>query len=1583
MAATVPEGVVANGISAEDPEPPCSNGMGGCKTDIDDLKSKTESLVNGLSENPVSNGFHTDTPEVKNDSEANVNSDDKMELNSPIAEVTPDSGADTGNVESKDEKDGKDNKDEKEENPSRDSTPLSDVSSLTPGVSRSGTPISSQDKTEDIKIVDVKTEDVKTEQSLPVLAQEKVMRSSEERSMDSTDSGTSNKSSSSVFKNKTTPKARKSGPPAKNILPSALAIKSSSSSGENVKLNLPQFNNAITVDSKFLEKISKISSVKHDIKHEKTHTVLPIAKDNVENGGVEQKMKKSRASLPINSQPKVKGEVSEKTDDTLSDSSLLEKDAFGKVKKRSKKRRKMGAYKLPSEIKKKFGPKKKDGDTNSLKDEKEEDDSKVHVKSEEKTSHVQMSKKISSRQVSSPENGPRRSAWDMMKSPRVTPKGKNTLGSTRQKLTPNSDKSKAQTSLDSFLNRCDQKSSQIETQNKDISLGGSKDRRLGLRKRKKEDDLNDEDDDEGVKDKKESDTYAGNRKKRKEETITIVTASPSMAAPVGYQSLLTPQKAGSLIAPVFNTSALHFIATSNAITSSSPKAATTVVSSTLLPQNFTNIVPNINAPTSVSPGSTSVRLPFTKANFVTTGHAPLLLVPVNTSGQVVNAVPISTSLGVMTSTIPGQGSPGQKIILSVPDPKSNPPNKLGGSPPRYILMQNVASSFVPRSTLALGTPVRPQLLSSPSVVPLNKSATSSSSAARPNFMYSNQSFGEKPSVINNLSNKLDAVNKKDLESMDDDRSVSPSPSSLSYPVTPPKTPEDGSEDSMSVSSAPPGPIPPDKDVIPLCCCKINGACFKKLGSSVTYCQALDSVDGKVMGCCNKVTNSQLVRPGVKIPFMAICEAHRKRLKLHQCCPGCGHFCTQGAFAQCRKVPEGSSGVKCPVHHFHKQCQVLRNGRYFCPHCGEESEQFEVTLQLDEPRNMTNFEDKYNKPQVSRAKMGFHSNTYKNFTKGDKDPSEEEVTATHKAQDKTISTGGLPMGPDKTALENVLLSFSEERPRLKKLPKFLYHPAYEGDLDKFMAMIAEGFDINEKIEDFENQTPLHAACISGSLPIVHVLVQMGSYIHATDKELKTPLMYAAENNHLSIVKYLMKCKANIKQRAEDGMTVLHYAAKAGYVDVLMTLLESDDADVNMQDDGGWTPIIWASEHRIVPAVKFLIKHGADPNMKDKEENTSLHWAAYSGSVDIAEMFLNAGCDLETPNEHGDRPLHIAARQDHYECVVLFLARGADVDAKNKENDTPIECCIDENSQSALALKVNKQLKGFAAARLGRTERLIDRDVSRGRENIPMAVINGVDDDLVPTDFQYITENVETTNLNINRTISSLQSCRCSDDCSSMYCVCGRNSVKCWYDKNYHLLPDFNMTEPPLIFECNKGCRCWSTCNNRVVQNGITCRLQLVKTEGRGWGVKTLLDIPKGIFICEYIGELISDSEADGREDDSYLFDLDNRDGDTYCIDARRYGNISRFINHLCEPNIIPVKVFVDHQDLRFPRICFFSSREIKADEELGFDYGEKFWIIKWKQFTCACNSPKCKYSKDTIQKTLQEYRQRHEEDEPID
>lgn len=58
------------------------------------------------------------------------------------------------------------------------------------------------------------------------------------------------------------------------------------------------------------------------------------------------------------------------------------------------------------------------------------------------------------------------------------------------------------------------------------------------------------------------------------------------------------------------------------------------------------------------------------------------------------------------------------------------------------------------------------------------------------------------------------------------------------------------------------------------------------------------------------------------------------------------------------------------------------------------------------------------------------------------------------------------------------------------------------------------------------------------------------------------------------------------------------------------------------------------------------------------------------------------------------------------------------------------------------------------------------------------------------------------------------------------------------------------------------------------------------------------------------------------------------GDAHCIDARLFGNIGRFINHLCEPNLLAVRVFTMHQDLRFPRIAFFSSRSIRAGDQIG-------------------------------------------------
>ncbi|XP_025915509.1 histone-lysine N-methyltransferase EHMT1 isoform X7 [Apteryx rowi] len=671
---------------------------------------------------------------------------------------------------------------------------------------------------------------------------------------------------------------------------------------------------------------------------------------------------------------------------------------------------------------------------------------------------------------------------------------------------------------------------------------------------------------------------------------------------------------------------------------------------------------------------------------------------------------------------------------------------------------------------------------------------------------------------------------------------------------------------------------------------------------------------------------------------------------------------EGTFMECQ--PESSIS-----HRFHKNCASQVNDMSYCPHCGEEaSKAKEVTIAKADTTSTVSLTYEQQKPAAveGRADTTTGSGTGTRLSEEDKpESSAAEVFDMAGSSVFPKPTTSLTQGPVKETLESALIALDSEKPKkLRFHPKQLYFSARQGELQKVLLMLVDGIDPNFKMEHQSKRTPLHAAAESGHVDICHMLIQAGANIDTCSEDQRTPLMEAAENNHLETVKYLIKAGALVDPKDAEGSTCLHLAAKKGHYDVVQYLLSNGQMDVNCQDDGGWTPMIWATEYKHIELVKLLLAKGSDINIRDNEENICLHWAAFSGCVDIAEILLAAKCDLHAVNIHGDSPLHIAARENRYECVVLFLSRGSDVTLKNKEGETPLQCSS-LNSQVWVALQMNKTLKESSTEKPAQIEKVVSRDIARGYERIPIPCVNSVDSEPCPSNYKYVSQNCVTSPMDIDRNITHLQYCVCIDDCSSSNCMCGQLSMRCWYDKDGRLLPEFNMAEPPLIFECNHACSCWRTCRNRVVQNGLRTRLQLYRTQKMGWGVRTMQDIPLGTFVCEYVGELISDSEADVREEDSYLFDLDNKDGEVYCIDARFYGNISRFINHLCEPNLIPVRVFMSHQDLRFPRIAFFSTRHIEAGEEIGFDYGDRFWDIKGKYFSCQCGSPKCKHSSSAL------------------
>ena len=116
------------------------------------------------------------------------------------------------------------------------------------------------------------------------------------------------------------------------------------------------------------------------------------------------------------------------------------------------------------------------------------------------------------------------------------------------------------------------------------------------------------------------------------------------------------------------------------------------------------------------------------------------------------------------------------------------------------------------------------------------------------------------------------------------------------------------------------------------------------------------------------------------------------------------------------------------------------------------------------------------------------------------------------------------------------------------------------------------------------------------------------------------------------------------------------------------------------------------------------------------------------------------------------------------------------------------------------------------------------------------------------------------------------------------------------------------------------------------------------------------IPPGEFVIEYVGELISTEESESREQlyeekgitAFYTWQLSK----DIIIDATSFRNASAFVNHQCsDNNLVPRKIYV-HNSL--PRLGFFSTKEIKTDDELTLEYWKGSGKVKKSRFMkCLC------------------------------
>ncbi|KXG30647.1 histone-lysine N-methyltransferase SUVR4 [Sorghum bicolor] len=322
-----------------------------------------------------------------------------------------------------------------------------------------------------------------------------------------------------------------------------------------------------------------------------------------------------------------------------------------------------------------------------------------------------------------------------------------------------------------------------------------------------------------------------------------------------------------------------------------------------------------------------------------------------------------------------------------------------------------------------------------------------------------------------------------------------------------------------------------------------------------------------------------------------------------------------------------------------------------------------------------------------------------------------------------------------------------------------------------------------------------------------------------------------------------------------------------------------------------------------------------------------------------------------------------------------------------------------------------------------------DITRGEECLSIPIVSG-EDGVLPPPFYYISQNITFQDAYINLSLARIGDENCCSGCfgdclaEPLPCACARETGgEFAYTRDGLLKEGFldacvSMLREPLeqsyfycngvcpieqmkgvnkpeackghrikkfIKECWRKCGCTRNCGNRVVQRGITRKLQVFLTPGKkGWGLRSAENLPRGAFVCEYVGEILTNTELyerntelsgknnqrTGKVKHTYPVLLDSdwgtegvlKDEEALCLDGTFYGNVARFINHRCfDCNIIAIPVEIETPDHHYYHLAFFTTREVKPFEELTWDYEIDFDDVNHpiKAFKCHCGSAFCR------------------------
>ncbi|XP_021369516.1 rabankyrin-5-like isoform X1 [Mizuhopecten yessoensis] len=204
--------------------------------------------------------------------------------------------------------------------------------------------------------------------------------------------------------------------------------------------------------------------------------------------------------------------------------------------------------------------------------------------------------------------------------------------------------------------------------------------------------------------------------------------------------------------------------------------------------------------------------------------------------------------------------------------------------------------------------------------------------------------------------------------------------------------------------------------------------------------------------------------------------------------------------------------------------------------------------------------------------------------------------------------------------------------------FLHTAIQKSDIESVLFLISVHANVNSRVQDSQQLTPLHLAVTAGSEIIVRNLLLAGADVNAKTKKNETSLHLAALKDHSVIASILLENGIDYDVVDENLNNALHVAVQHGNLNTVRILLTESRVNAEAVNAKGQMAIhVLAQYGRDTASAVFELFKESMPDYpidrQDAEGNTALLLAYVNGNGSLCRSLVRSGARLGTMNKQG--------------------------------------------------------------------------------------------------------------------------------------------------------------------------------------------------------------------------------------------------------------------------------------------------------------------------------------------------------------